>query len=198
MLDWLININKDFPEFWKTYLSKFEKKSKRFVVLSTETTGLNPEKDVILSLGAFAVINNSIYIGDSFETVFAQYKFFHDNGISNEFTVESKMVKLGEAQGIQALIEFIENAVIVGHHVDFDVEMINAALERLGCGRLKNEALDIEIMFNKVKETIEKKYTLEEMCKTLSVPVNERNSVADDTFAIALLFLKLKTILKIK
>ena len=50
MLDWLININKDFPEFWKTYLSKFEKKSKRFVVLSTETTGLNPEKDVILSL----------------------------------------------------------------------------------------------------------------------------------------------------
>jgi DNA polymerase-3 subunit epsilon len=101
MLDWLININKDFPEFWKKYLSKFEKKSKRFVVLSMETTGLNPEIDVILSIGAFAVLNNSIYIGDSFEAVFAQYKFFHDNGISNEFTLESKMEKLGEAEEIQ-------------------------------------------------------------------------------------------------
>jgi DNA polymerase-3 subunit epsilon len=33
-----------------------------------------------------------------------------------------------------------------GHHVDFDVEMINAALEKLECGRLKNEALDIDMM----------------------------------------------------
>jgi DNA polymerase-3 subunit epsilon len=32
----------------------------------------------------------------------------------------------------------------VGHH--FDVEMINAALEKLECGRLKNEALDIDMM----------------------------------------------------
>jgi DNA polymerase-3 subunit epsilon len=193
MLDWLININKDFPEFWKTYLSKFEKKSKRFVVLSTETTGLNPEKDVILSLGAFAVINNSIYIGDSFETVFAQYKFFHDNGISNEFTVESKMVKLGEAQGIQALIEFIENAVIVGHHVDFDVEMINAALERMGCGRLKNEALDIDIMHRKLNDISNKQFSLDELCQIYKIPKSDRNSSSEDAYEIALLFLKLKS-----
>lgn len=193
MLDWLININKDFPEFWKTYLSKFEKKSKRFVVLSTETTGLNPEKDVILSLGAFAVINNSIYIGVSFETVFAQYKFFHDNGISNEFTVESKMVKLGEAQGIQALIEFIENAVIVGHHVDFDVEMINAALERLGCGRLKNEALDIDIMHRKLNDISNKQFSLDELCTIYKIPKSDRNSSSEDAYEIALLFLKLKS-----
>ena len=53
MLDWIKNINKEYPEFWKTYLSKFEKKSNRFVVLSTETTGLSLEKDVILSFGSF-------------------------------------------------------------------------------------------------------------------------------------------------
>jgi DNA polymerase-3 subunit epsilon len=37
MLDWLKNINKEHPEFWKNYVSKFDKKSTRFVVLSTET-----------------------------------------------------------------------------------------------------------------------------------------------------------------
>lgn len=193
MLDWIKNINKEYPEFWKNYLSKFEKKSNRFVVLCTETTGLNPTKDVILSIGSFSVINNSILIGDSFETFFAQYKFFHDNGISNEFTVESKMKKMGEAEGIQAFVEFIGNAILVGHHIDFDVEMINAALERLNCGRLKNEALDIDIMYRKLHDINNKQFSLDELSTIYKIPKSDRNSSSEDAYKIALLFLKLKS-----
>ncbi|WP_310560625.1 3'-5' exonuclease [Flavobacterium sp.] len=193
MLDWLKNINKEYPEFWKNYLSKFEKKSNRFVVLCTETSGLNPNKDVILSMGSFSVINNNILIGDSFEAFFAQYKFFHDNGISNEFTVESKMKKMGEADGIKAFIDFIGNAVLVGHHIDFDVEMINAALERLNCGRLKNEALDIDIMHRKLLDINNKQFSLKELCDIYKIPKSDRNSSSEDAYKIALLFLKLKS-----
>jgi DNA polymerase-3 subunit epsilon len=193
MLDWIKNLNKEYPEFWKNYLSKFDKKSNRFVVLCTETTGLNPDKDVILSLGSFSVINNSILIGDSFETFFAQYKFFHDNGISNEFTVESKMKKMGEADGIQAFVEFIGNAILVGHHIDFDVEMINAALERLNCGRLKNEALDIDIMYRKLHDINNKQFSLDELSTIYKIPKSDRNSSSEDAYKIALLFLKLKS-----
>ena len=193
MIDWLKNINKEYPEFWKTYLSKFETKSKRFVVLSTETTGLSLQKDVILSIGSFGVINNSIHIADSFETILAQYKFFHDNGISNEFTVETKMKKLGEAEAIQAFVEYIGNAVLVGHHIDFDVEMINAALERLGCGRLRNEALDIDVMYRKLTDINNKQFSLEELCEIYKIPKSDRNSSSEDAYKIALLFLKLKS-----
>ena len=193
MLDWIKNINKEYPEFWKTYLSKFEKKSNRFVVLSTETTGLSLEKDVILSFGSFSIINNSIIIGDSFETVIAQYKFFHDNGISNEFTIETKMKKMGEAEAIQALVEFIGNSVLVGHHIDFDVEMINVALERMDCGRLKNEALDIDVMHRKLLDINNKQFSLEELCGIYKIPESDRNSSSEDAYKIALLFLKLKS-----
>jgi len=193
MLDWIKNINKEYPEFWKTYLSKFDKKSNRFVVLSTETTGLSLEKDVILSFGSFSIINNSIIISDSFETVIAQYKFFHENGISNEFTIETKMKKMGEAEAIQSLIEFIGNSVLVGHHIDFDVEMINVALERLGCGRLKNEALDIDVMHRKLLDINNKQFSLDELCTIYKIPVSDRNSSSEDAYKIALLFLKLKS-----
>ena len=47
MFDWIKNINKEYPEFWKEYLIKFKDKSERYVILNTETTGLNPKNDVI-------------------------------------------------------------------------------------------------------------------------------------------------------
>jgi DNA polymerase-3 subunit epsilon len=198
MIDWLKNINKEHPEFWKDYLSKFDKKSKRFVILSTETSGLNPVKDVILSIGSFAVIDNSIVIGDSFEAVLLQYKFLHDNGLSNEFIVESKMKKLGEPEAIKLLIDYIGNAVLVGHHIDFDVEMINAALERLDCGRLKNEALDIDVMYRKLQDINNKQFSLDELSTIYNLPKSDRNSSSEDAYRIALLFLKLKSRLGIK
>ncbi|MFV8326980.1 PolC-type DNA polymerase III [Flavobacterium sp. ZS1P14] len=198
MLDWLKNLNKEYPEFWKTYLAKFDKKSTRFVVLSTETSGLNPVKDVILAIGSFAVVDNGILIGDSFETVLLQYKFLHDNGLSNEFIVESKMKKLGEPEAIQTLIEYIGNAVLVGHHIHFDVEMINMALERLGCGRLKNEALDVDVMYRKLNDINDQQFSLDELCDIYKIPKSDRNSASEDAYKIALLFLKLKSRLGIK
>ncbi|MCV9934402.1 3'-5' exonuclease [Flavobacterium sp. LS1R47] len=198
MLEWLKNINKEYPDFWKEYLAKFETKSERFVVLSTETSGLNPAKDVILSIGSFAVVDNSIVIQDSFEAVLLQYKFFHDNGLTNEFIIESKMEKLPEPDALKALIEYIGNGVLVGHHINFDVEMINAALEKLDCGRLKNEALDVDVMYRKLHDINDRQFSLDELCDIYKIPKSERNSSSEDAYKIALLFLKLKSRLGIK
>lgn len=198
MLEWLKYINKELPEFWKAYLSKFDKKSNRYVVISTETSGTNPHKDVIFSISAFAVVDDSIYIGDSFEAILLQYIFLHDNQLSNEFIIESKMTKLGETEAIKAFIEFIGNSILVGHHVDHDVEMINAALEKLDCGRLKNEALDIDMMHLKLNDITDKQFTLDQLSEIYKIPNSERNSSIDDAYKTALLFLKLKSRLGIK
>jgi DNA polymerase-3 subunit epsilon len=195
MLDWLKNINKEYPEFWKEYLSKFETKtkSKRFVILSIEASGLNPEKDVILSFGCVSVVNDNIIISDSFDVILLQYKFLHDNELSNEFIIESIQTKLAEPQAIQAFIEFIGNAVLVGHRIHFDVDMINEALEKLHCGRLKNEALDIEIMYKKWKDANDKPFSLDDLCTAFKIPKTERHTSSEDAYNIALLFLKLKS-----
>ncbi|MBS7253918.1 3'-5' exonuclease [Flavobacterium branchiicola] len=198
MLDWIKNINKEYPEFWKDYLSKFETKPNRFVVLSTETSGLNPDKDVILSLGAFSVVDDSIMIKDNFESVLLQYKFLQDNGLSNEFIIESKMVKMQESEALEAFINFIGNSILVGHHINFDIEMINSALERLDCGRLKNEALDVDMMYRKLTDINDKQFSLDDLCEIYKIPKSDRNSSAEDAYRISLLFLKLKSRLGIK
>jgi DNA polymerase-3 subunit epsilon len=198
MLDWIKNINKEYPDFWKEYLTKFETKPNRFVVLSTETSGLNPNKDVILSLSAFSVIDDSIIIKESFEAALLQYKFLQDNGLSNEFIIESKMTKMPEPDALEAFVNFIGNAVLVGHHINFDVEMLNAALERLDCGRLKNEALDVDMMYRKLMDINEKQFSLDDLSEIYKIPKSDRNSSSEDAYKIALLFLKLKSRLGIK
>lgn len=198
MLDWLKNINKEHPEFWKNYTSKFEKKSNRYVSLCLETTGLNPNKDVILSFGAIAVVNDTILIGDTFEIAIPQYKYLHDNGITNDFLQESAQPKLAEPAAIEAFINYLGNATLVGHRIHFDVEMINESLEKLACGRLKNEALDIEIMYKKLHDIGDKNFSLDELGTLFKIPKTERISTTDDAFTIALLFLKLKSRLKLQ
>lgn len=198
MLDWLKTMNKVYPDFWKNYLSTFNKKSKRFVLLSIETTGDSIQSDVILTIGAFSVIDDSIHIGDNFETVLMQYKFFHDNKLPFDFIVDSKLKKMGEPDAMKAFIDYLGNAILVGHNINFSVAMLNAALERLECGSLKNEALDVNIMHQKLIEVTDQDFTLDELLKIYKIPNEVKGSSPDAAYRTALLFLKLKSRLGIK
>jgi DNA polymerase-3 subunit epsilon len=198
MFDWIKNINKEYPEFWKKYVSEFETKTNRYVILNLETTGLNPTKDVILSLGTIAIIDDVIHVNDALELVILQYKYLHDNNLSNEFLLESKLPKFVEPLAIEEFLKYIKNATLVGHRIHFDIEMINEVLEKMECGRLKNEALDIEIMHQKLYDITNKSFSLDELIAAYKIPKNERNTALDDAYSIALLFLKLKSKLGFK
>ncbi|MGM8362692.1 3'-5' exonuclease [Flavobacterium sp. ARAG 55.4] len=199
MLDWLKNINKEHPEFWKEYLAKFSKKSNRYVIISTESTGDSLEKDVITYISAFAVVDNSILIKDSFETILLQYRFLHDNHLSNEYIIESKLLKLSEPEALKTFVEYLGNSILVGHQVERDVEMLNATLERLDCGKLRNEALDIDIMHRKLNDLPEEKeFSLEELTENYNIHQTKNDTVTEKAYNIALLFLKLKFKLGLK
>jgi DNA polymerase-3 subunit epsilon len=195
MLQWL-NPN-NYPEFWKKYLSTFKEKSNRYVAISIESSGLNSSKDVILAFSAITIEADKIAIKDAIE-LYVSYSKTEFDSDQNEFVLVSKLKKTTEREAIERILDYIGNATLIGYKVNRDIDLLNASLAKMECGHLKNEALDIEIMYNKYKDTIEKKYTLEDMCKAMAVPVMERTTAADDSFLIALLFLKLKTILKIK
>lgn len=197
MLDWLKNINKEYPEFWKAYLAKFEHKPNRFVVLCTQTSGHSPVKDVIFSFGGIGVVGNEMIVSDSFEIVILQYIYLHDNGLSNEFLVESKLPKAHEPQAIEEFINYIGNAILVGYRIHYDVELINEALDKLHCGRLKNEALDLEIMFRKWKDT-DGHFALNDMTAAFKLPKVEKTTASEEAYIMALIFLKLKSRLNIQ
>ena len=189
--------NKEYPEFWKKYTDSFKNPATKYVVISMETSGLDTEKDVIMSIAATSVIDNRIIIKDSFE-IFIIHKRHSELDIDNEFISVSKIEKVFENNAVETLLNYLGNSILIGHRVDFDIEMLNEALSRMKLGNIRNEAFDIEAMFNKIMDTNEKKYSLEEMSKSLKMAMSNRNSVADDAYTIGLLFLKMKDKLGIK
>jgi DNA polymerase-3 subunit epsilon len=116
----------------------------------------------------------------------------------NDFLLESEQPKLSEVQAMEKFIDYIGNSTLVGHRINFDIEMINEALEKLACGRLKNEALDIEVMYKKLHDINDKNFSLDEMSHIFKIAKTERISTTDDAYTIALLFLKLKSRLGLK
>ena len=192
MLDWLKNIGGNYPEFYKNYLSTFDNKTKRFVVLSLETTSLNKDSGQILSIGAVAVKNNNILVGDSFEYSLVNKIQINDKNI-NDVESEKELSETIIQEALIAFLEYLQNAVLVGHRISFDVDILNEYLEKLKCGKLKNEALDVEVMYKKLEDINDKEFTLNDLLKKFKIEKSERFAASEDAFSIALLFLKLKS-----
>ena len=199
--NWFKKIVKDYPKFWETYLSYFDEnqsKDKRYVVFDCETTGLDYKSDRILSIGAVAIQNNQIIVGDFME-VFLQQDIFKPESVPiHGILKEGKEEKIVEAEAVIRFLDFIKDATLVGHHVDFDIEMINQALDRLNVGTLKNQAMDTDVMYQKLKYLPYEQHTsLDELCDIYKIKKSDRHTASGDAFITALLFLKLKKKLEI-
>lgn len=199
--NWFKKIVKEYPKFWETYISSFDEnqdKKKRYVVFDCETTGLDYKSDRILSIGAVAIENNQIIVGDFME-VFLQQDIFKAESVPiHGILKEGKEEKIVEAEAIIRFLEFIKDATLVGHHLDFDIEMINQGLDRLDVGKLKNQAMDTDIMYQKLKHLpYEQHSTLDELCTIYKIRKSDRHTASGDAFITALLFLKLKRKLEI-
>jgi DNA polymerase-3 subunit epsilon len=70
--------------------------------------------------------------------------------------------------------------------------MINEALEKLSCGKNKNEALDIEVMYKKLHDINDKNFSLDELSNLFKLPKPTEISATDDTCYYSILFFEIK------
>lgn len=197
MINWLQKFQKQYPEHWKNYIASFSKKNNRYVAICIETTGTDIKEDVLIGISAFAIIEDKIAIGDNFEATIMQYQFYHNKRIPKDAIVHSKLQKMGEMDGIEKFLTYLQNATLVGFNIHFITEMINKSLANLELGRLKNEAISVEIMHQKSKNNDEK-YTFNQILIENDISDKNSETQSEKAFKTALLFLKLKKKLGLK
>ena len=195
--------HKEYPEFWNMYSNHFKQKNPddlnttRFVVFDTETTGLNPTTDRILSIGAIAIQGNVLDVSDSFEMYLKQDTFNADTVEIHGILKEGSITKYDEKEAIIQFLNYIKDAVLVAHHAAFDIAMINESLNRLDLPKLKNKSLDTGTLFKKTSlHKTEKHYALDELSDIFKIKKHDRHTASGDAYITGLIFLKIISNLK--
>lgn len=112
-----------------------------FVVLDLETTGGSHDRDAITEVGAVKYVGGQ-RVG-TFQTLVdprtaIPAEIVYLTGITPAMVTGAPSVDAV----LPALLEFVGDAVIVGHNVRFDLRFLNANLQRLGYARLRNQVVD--------------------------------------------------------
>jgi len=192
-------------ELLSTYERRFEAdwpdatphREVRFVVLDSETTGLDPRKDRLISIGALAVVGGELRLDDCFEALLLVA--YNTAAVTvHGITRDEARRGVGEAEALERFLGFLGNGVIVGHHIGHDVETLNAGYERHFGFRLRNRSLDtMELALHVGRDggfgegERLKGFSLDALCTLFGVIPHDRHTAAGDAFMTALVFQRL-------
>lgn len=200
-----MSTNGQLPGFVKDYLDGFLQswtdetpaRELRFVILDTETTGLDPRRDRLISIGAVAVKANEIDLADSFEALL-KVAYNSSSVTVHGITRQEALDGIEEAEALEAFLDYLRDGVIVGHHIGHDVATLNAGYERHFGFNLKNRSLDtmdltLLLQRDGAFAGIERVdgFSLDALCEFFDVEPHDRHTAGGDAFITALIFLKL-------
>ena len=175
------------------------------VVLDAETTGLEVKTDRILSIGALRIRSGVLRLEDQLEGYLENHSSRTDaaavaihgiipNSRRYEYSTEEAL--------LSKLVEYLGSAIIVGHHIGFDVEMINLELERLGAGPLRNRVVDTARLAQRLQPagywSPRDHYTLDSLARRYRIPLSDRHTALGDAFITGVLYLKLLAQLRVR
>ena len=168
-----------------------------YVCLDCETSGLNPKKDEILSIGAVHIKDNKILMRKTFnifvkpsKNIAAEsIKIHHIRPIDLENAVDPEIA-------VMELLEFIGNRPIVGYYIKFDIAMISKYTKQYLGIKIPNETIEVSSMYYKTrKKTSEYEFIdlkFDTILKNLDIPALGKHDALNDAIMTSMMFLKLR------
>jgi DNA polymerase-3 subunit epsilon len=168
-----------------------------FTVLDTETTGLDPRRNELISYGSLQIKAGRILV----KTVKEYY--FKPRQQNKEAVKIHGIVKkdgfIAHEHFVKEFIADIGNTVVVGHHVGFDKAILEKTGRPFGLKKILNPIIDTYVLG--VRLEIGKNYnprmvngldySLDKLCERYQIPLDDRHTAAGDAFLTAQLLLKL-------
>ena len=169
----------------------------RFVVLDSETTGLDPSTDRIITIGAVGVLAGEILLGDGYEALIRVSENTPAVAVHGVTRDESRR-GVDEPEALESFLGYLRDAVIVGHHIGHDVRTFDAALHRHWGLHLLNRSLDtmdLTLLLERdgafAGRPPIRGYTLDALCEMFGVVPHSRHTATGDAFITAQVFLRL-------
>jgi len=182
----------------KSYSFLFEDYSgNEVVVFDTETTGLNPKVDEVLSIGAVLIRDNVIVTSETFEIFLRPSNEISTKSIEIHHIRPCDLEDAVEPQkGIATFLKFIGNRPLVGYYLEFDVAMINRYLKPWLGIVLPNSQLEVSALYFDKKIGLIPQGNIDlrfdTILRELNVPNMGQHNAVNDAIMTAMIYLKLQ------
>ena len=182
------------------YLFLFDDAEKNeYVCLDCETTGLNPKKDEILSIGAVHIKDNKILMRKTFNIFVKPSQNINAEAIKIH---QIRPIDLANAvdpkDAILDLLEFIGSRPIVGYYIKFDIAIISKYTKKYIGIKLPNETIEVSSMYYRTrKKTSEYEFIdlkFDTIMKELNIPTLGKHDALNDAIMTSMIFLKLRNV----
>jgi DNA polymerase III subunit epsilon len=169
----------------------------RFVVLDSETTGLNPRTDRLITIGAVAVQGGEVLLDDAFDALVRVPE--NTSAVTvHGVTRDESRAGLEEPEALERFLDYVRDGVIVGHHIGHDIATFDAAYERHWGARLLNRSMDTMDLTLHLEQAGAfagrppiRRFTLDALCEMFGVIPHDRHTASGDAFITALVMLRL-------
>lgn len=161
----------------------------RLVVVDVETTGLDLARDTLVSIGAVAVVNGRIAMGDSFSVVLQQSIVSrHENILIHGISGTDQRAGVPPADALLAFLDYLGKSPLVAFHVAFDETMIRRAMRSYLDLSFKHSWLDLAYVLPALWPE-RRLRTLDEWAASFSIHNDARHNALADALATAQLLL---------
>lgn len=159
----------------------------RYVVVDVETTGLNLIQDRLISIGAVAVVNGKIALGDSFYVVLQQRSASdRDNILLHGINTSAQLEGEPPVDALLAFLEYLGKSPLVAFHVTFDETMIKRALRDYLGYNLKHPWLDLAYVMPGLHPPLARKLrALDDWIGQFHIRIDARHNALADALATA-------------
>ena len=180
------------------YAFLFEKyEGDEMVVFDTETTGLDPKKDEILSIGAVILKNNRILTSKTFEIFLKPTQTISDKSITIHNIRPCDLQDAKQPQkAIESFLRFIGSRALIGYYLEFDVAMINKYIKPWLGITLPNKQIEVSSLYFDKKINLIPQGNIDlrfdTIIRDLDVPNMGQHNAVNDAIMTAMIYLKLK------
>jgi DNA polymerase-3 subunit epsilon len=121
--------------------------SLRFVAVDTETSGLDPARDRLISIGACVIEAGAACIGESFEVLLRQDRPSTEANVLIHGIGHGRQAA-GDApeRALAAFLAFARRDVLIGYHTAFDVMVLDRAMRAALGLRFRPVSLDLALL----------------------------------------------------
>ncbi|MCD4667213.1 MAG: 3'-5' exonuclease [Sulfurimonas sp.] len=175
-----------------------ENQNDEYIVFDTETTGLNPKDDEILSIGAVKIKGNKIITSETFEVYVKNSKEINAKSIEIHGIRECDLKNATDVEeAIEDFLHFIGSRPLIGYYLEFDVAMINKYIKPMFGITLPNKMIEVsEIYFEKEITLIPQgniDLRFDTILKNYDIPNMGVHNAVNDAIMTAMIYLKLTT-----